>query len=107
MTVAASAEKGALTDIQVESSRLIVTGNPDFLANDALSSADVNLDFGLSGIDWLLNREEKIGFAPKTDEPISLFLTDAQLANLSVLTVMAIPLAAALAGMLTWWKRRR
>jgi hypothetical protein len=109
LIIVMSVEKGALNDgsIRVESSRMIVAGNSEFISNKSLSEANANLDFTLAGIDWLLDREELIGIAPKVNKTLALNLTDAQVGNILVLAVGVIPGIAALLGFLTWWKRRR
>ena len=104
--VAASVEKGALSNerIQVDSSRLIVVGNATFIGNTALTEAD--LDFFLSGLNWLLDREQLIGITPKAVRNLSLNLTDAQVNYLAMFTMVLIPAAAGLLGVFSWFKRR-
>ncbi len=105
--VAASVEKGALDDrrVQVDSSRLIVVGNNAFIANQALTTAD--LDFILSGMNWLLDRDSLIGIAPKAVHNFSLNLSGSQMNSLAMVTMGAIPGAAALLGLIVWLRRRR
>ena len=104
--VAASVEKGALSDsrVQVDSSRMIVVGNSTFIGNTALTEAD--LDFVLSSINWLLDREQLIGIAPKAVRNLSLNLTEAQLSYMAMFTMVLIPAAAGLLGVFSWFKRR-
>ncbi|MEI6351363.1 MAG: GldG family protein [Verrucomicrobiota bacterium] len=104
--VAASVEKGALSDerVQVDSSRLIVVGNATFIGNTAMTEAD--LDFFLSGLNWLLDREQLIGITPKPVRNLSLNLTDAQVSYLAMFTMVVIPAAAGLIGIFSWFKRR-
>jgi len=105
--VAAAAEKGAPIDdrFQVDSSRLIVVGNTTFLDNQWFTEAD--LDFVLSGINWLLAREELIGVAPKPVRNFSLSLTEAQLGSIFLLVMIVIPACAGVMGLVVWLKRRR
>lgn len=105
--VAASVEKGALSDerVRVDSSRMVAVGNCAFIRNDDLTEAD--LDFFLSAINWLLDREHLIGIAPKSVHSFALSLTEAQIGNLAMLTMCAIPGAAAVLGLMVWLKRRR
>ena len=109
LTIIASVEKGALNDtrLQVDSSRMIIAGNSEFISNKSLSDANANLDFALAGIDWLLDREELIGIAPKVNKTFSLNLTDPQISNIATLTVGVIPGIALLFGLFVWWARRR
>ena len=105
--VAASAEKGALSDerMRVASSRTIVIGNCSFIRNDAMTGAD--LDFVLSTINWLLDREYLIGIAPKPMGTLALSLSEEQIGYLALLTIAGIPGAAAVLGVLLWLRRRR
>jgi len=105
--VAASAEKGAVSDdrVRVDSSRLIVVGSSAFLANQTITEAD--MDFVLNSLNWLLDREEVIGITPKTAHNLSLNLTQSQLSLIALLVMGAIPAGAGLLGVIVWLKRRR
>ena len=105
--VAASVEKGALSDqrMSVDSSRMVVVGNSAFIRNDTMTESD--LDFVMSSLNWLLNREHLMGVAAKPIHNFSLSLTEAQLGDLALLTLFAIPGAAAVFGIMAWLKRRR
>jgi hypothetical protein len=107
--ICATVEKGALNDahVQVDSSRMVVAGNCDFIADATLSEANANLDFALGGLDWLLDREELIGIAPKVSKTFALNLPDAQVSSIATLTMGAIPGIVAIFGLAQWWKRRR
>lgn len=109
LVIVASVEKDGLADqrVQVDSSRMIVAGNCEFITNSAMSEANANLDFALSGINWLIDREELIGIAPKVNKTFSLNLTDDQISRIATLTVGGIPAIVALLGCAVWWKRRR
>jgi hypothetical protein len=107
LTIAASAEKGALPDesVKVDTSRMIVTGNSDFLGNDALNEA--NVDFVVAGLNWLLNREELIGIPPKAEQQFTLNLTEDQLQRIELLVMLIIPATVAMVGGVVWVQRRR
>ena len=68
---------------------------------------EADLDFVLNGLNWLLDREEIIGIAPKAAHNLSLNLTEAQLSLIALLVMVAIPGCAGLLGILVWLKRRR
>ena len=106
LTIAALVEKGALNDpqIQVDSSRMIVVSNPDFLNNDQLTQS--NVDFTLSALNWLLSREELIGISPKTSQAFTLNLTQSDLSRIFWLVLGVIPAAVALIGLAGWIRRR-
>jgi ABC-type uncharacterized transport system involved in gliding motility auxiliary subunit len=105
-TIAASVEKGAVADnrVKVETSRLIVVGNGEFLKDQALTEA--GLDFALAGFNWLLDREELIGVAPKERKNFILQLDEKRMFWLFVLVVLGIPSLVAMTGLLSWWQRR-
>ena len=107
LTIAASAEKGALPDqsVEVETARMIVTGNSDFLGNDALSEA--NVDFAVDGLNWLLNRKDLIGIPPKAEQQFTLNLTEQQLQRIELLVMVIMPAAVAMVGGAVWAQRRR
>jgi hypothetical protein len=107
LTIAASGEKGALPDesVEVETARMIVTGNSDFLGNDALSEA--NVDFAVDGLNWLLNRKDLIGIPPKAEEQFTLNLTEQQLQRIELLVMVIMPAAVAMVGGAVWAQRRR
>ena len=105
--VAVSAEKGGISEdrVRVESSRLIVVGNASFIANSVLTEAD--LDFVLSGVNWLLAREELIGIAPKPVRNLALSLTQTQISSIAFWVMIAIPACPIFFGIMVWLKRRR
>jgi hypothetical protein len=109
LTLAASAEKGGVSDtpVNVDTSKMIVIGNSVFLTNEALAQAGENVDFVLADLNWLLNREELIGIAPKAEEQFSMNLTDEQLYRIELLVMAVIPVAVGMIGAFVWAQRRR
>ncbi len=103
---AATVQKGALGDkrVQTNSARMIVVSNSTFVANKSLTEASAN--FFLNGVNWLLEREALIGIPPKQIKTFSLSLTDPQIGRVFWLSVLAIPGACLLLGILVWWRRR-
>jgi ABC-type uncharacterized transport system involved in gliding motility auxiliary subunit len=109
LTIAASVEKGAVPDqsVKVDTARMTVTGNSDFLGNDALNQASMNIDFVVGGLNWLMNREDLIGIPPKAEEQFTLNLTDQQLQRMELLVMIVMPVAVAMVGGFVWAQRRR
>jgi len=105
--LAVSVEKGAIADenVGIQSSRMVVVGNADYLTDEALT--EPNLDFTLSAINWMLDRSKVAGIAPKEEQTFSLNLTGAQVNAIAFYTILLIPGAAAFLGVVTWWRRRR
>jgi hypothetical protein len=109
LAIAVSAEKGALQDaaVNVDSSRMIVTGNSDFIGSQALAQAEPNLDFALDSINWLLNRTQLIGIAPKAERQFTLNLNDQQMQRMELLVMVVMPVSIAMLGAFVWAQRRR
>ncbi len=107
VVLAAMAEKGGVAEdtVAVSSSRMVVVGNSRFVQEDALTGPD--LDFFLSSLGWLLDRQQLIGVAPKTVRAFTLSLSDEQMASISLYTMVVMPGTAALVGLLVAWRRRR
>jgi ABC-2 type transport system permease protein len=106
LTIVAIAEKGAVGDqrVQAGGSRMIVVGSSKFIDNDALDERTAN--FFLSSLNWLLEREQLIGIAPKQVKTFTLNLPDAQVQQIFWITILAIPGAIAFIGVIVWWRRR-
>lgn len=104
LVVVASVEKGALNGVHVDSSRMIVAGNCDFLSGKMLTQE--NLNFTINSIDWLMDRAELIGITPKTYNTLTLNLTDPQMSALLLTSMLIIPGAAGMFAIGLWWKRR-
>ena len=107
LSLAVSVEKGALADkrVSVDTARMVVVGNGDFLRDTALTES--GLDFALAGFNWMLNREELIGIAPKEKKMFTLNLTEEMMSKIFASVVFGIPGFVALFGMFSWWQRRR
>ena len=106
LSLAVSVEKGALADkrVSVETARMVVVGNGDFLRDNTLTES--GLDFALAGFNWMLNREELIGIAPKERKSFTLNLTEEHMFWLLLAVVVGIPGLVAVFGVFSWWQRR-
>jgi hypothetical protein len=106
LIVAAMAERGGVADekVDVGSARLVVVGNSEFVSDGVVT--EPNLDFGLNALNWMLDRGHLTGIAPKTVRAFSLNLTDLETGRIALYTLVLIPAAAALAGIIVWWRRR-
>jgi ABC-type uncharacterized transport system len=102
-------EKGSIKDARVQvrsSSRGIILGNADFLRNESLSESPPDSDFILMSINWLADREQLVAIAPKAPRAFTLNLSDAQMSQIVLLTVVGIPMLIALLGTGVWALRR-
>ncbi len=78
LTFAVSIEKGGSDDerVQANSSRMVVVSNATFIEDSALSQGQQGLDFVSGSMNWLLNREQLIGIAPKVTQTLTFTLDD-------------------------------
>lgn len=107
--VAAVAEKGAAKDerTDVATSRLVVVGNSAFVEDEALRQAPANLDFIISVFNRMIDQRSKLtGILPKPAQSFALSLTDAQIRSIALYTLIVIPAAAALFGLIVGLRRR-
>jgi hypothetical protein len=103
-------EKGSIKDARVQlhsSSRMIVLGNADFVRNESLTESPPDVDFVLMSVNWLADREQLVGIAPKATRTFTLNLSDRQMNEIVLLTVAGIPMLIALLGLGVWSMRRR
>ena len=106
--IAASVEKGGSGDdrVQANSSRLVVVSNATFLQDNALTQDQQGLDFISGCVNWLMNREQLIGIAPKVPTTLTFNLDDATLRRLRWMILFLMPLIPAVIGVAVWWQRR-
>ena len=101
LTLGASVERGGAGDpkVKLETSRLVVFGNGDFLSDKGLQLGQVSLELGLNSINWLLNRENLINVPPKMKERHSLKLTDGEVATIRWWVMLFIPAIVGVFGL--------
>ncbi len=107
ISVAVAVERGPVPgiDVQIRSSRLVVFGDSGFVSNGGLTGGDE--DFFMSALNWLLDREELMGVAPRPLEQVRLVLDRNQIRQLFWLAVVGMPAAAGVLGFVVCWRRRR
>ena len=105
--LAAITDLGGIHDDRVSlgASRMVVVGNCEFMKDKFLGGTA--LDFFSSAVNTLIDRTRLTGTTPKTKEFFTLNLDEMQIQLLGIWTMGAIPLAAALLGVLFLWRRRR
>jgi ABC-type uncharacterized transport system involved in gliding motility auxiliary subunit len=86
--------------------RLVVFGNSQFLGNTQIANAG-NSNLGANAVNWLVKREAALGIAPRTPEQVHLFLSSAQIRNIFLLSLVGLPLAGIILGVVVWLRRRR
>lgn len=104
--LAVASSRGGVSDgrVAVESAKVIAVGNSQFALDAALNPQGI--DFLLSSMNWLLNRNQFTGVMPKVVQHFSLNLTERQLSSIAFYTLFVIPGVAALLGIVAWWRRR-
>ena len=109
--LALSADRSGLQDerLEIPSAKMIVVGNDRFMWDSFLAGPGgqgANLDFVMSGLNWLLDRHRLTGVVPKAPREFTLALSPDQLGTIALYTMVVIPGAVALLGVLVWWRRR-
>jgi hypothetical protein len=100
LTMGVIIEKGASADpnVKLETSRLVVVGNSDFVSDEGFRVGPAAIDVASNSINWLLNREVLIKIPPKQKEKLALSLSLDKLNAIRVWVVLYIPLTVALIG---------
>lgn len=86
--------------------RLAVYGDSDFLVDSQIDNAG-NLTLALNTLNWLVAQDQALGIPPRDVEQVNLYLTRGQLGLVLFVTVIGMPLAAIVLGIVMWFKRRR
>lgn len=106
-----AATRGGLSEggLEIPAAKMIAIGNDRFLFDSFLAGPGGqggNLDFAISGLNWLLDRHRLTGVAPKVPREFAFALTSEQLSSLAFFTMILIPGCAAFLGLIVWWRRR-
>lgn len=109
VSLAVAVEKGGVRGVSAErgSTRLVVTGDSIFLANDNLDT-EANHQFASQAINWLLARKEMLSdLGPRPIQEYKLTMTNGQETALRWILLGAMPGAVLALGFLVWLRRRR
>jgi ABC-2 type transport system permease protein len=108
LTIAASIEKGGSADerVQMNSARMVVVSNATFIQDNVLAQGQQALDFISGSINWLLNREQLIGIAPKVPKTLTFTLDENALRSVRWIVLVLIPLVFVVFGTAVWWRGR-
>ncbi len=106
--VAMAVERGNTANINVElkTARLVVFGDSSLAANGALA-AGYSSDLFLNALNWLAESGHGPDIAPRPPPTLRINLTRGRLNWLCFLLGGALPLGAAVTGMLVRWRRRK
>lgn len=104
---AAVAVDGKLKDSKApRNTRLVVFGSAQF-ANNNFGRYGTNLDFFLNSVSWIMEDESLISIRGKEEGAGRVELSQKAGTTIFILTVLLIPLAVAVAGIVIWVLRRR
>ena len=87
-------------------SRLVVFGDSDFAANQAID-AYRNRDLFVNSVNWLLGDEDAISVRPNKSRASRLMLSTEQLSQIRYVALFLLPQGIAIVGVLAWWSRRK
>ena len=110
ISVAVAVEKGSIGGIEVElrPTRMVVVGDSYFVANGPLKTGiGGNVDFFMSALNWLLEREALMAIAPKIPGELHLALSGKQRRTVYFIITGGAPGIAAFMGILVLWRRRK
>jgi ABC-type uncharacterized transport system involved in gliding motility auxiliary subunit len=85
--------------------RVAVFGDSDFASNSLLPSGG-NEDLFLNTVSWLAQDPDLISIRPRDPEDQRLFLTQQQQGNAWLFSIVLLPGAFLVLGVMSWWKRR-
>ncbi|MDP6490191.1 MAG: GldG family protein [Kiritimatiellia bacterium] len=108
--LALASERGNVAglDMEIKPTRLVVVGDSFFVSNASLKTGvGGNIDFFMSAISWLLEREALMAISPRDPFRVELSLDRKRVRLLFLLAVFAVPGVVVLTGGIIWWKRRR
>lgn len=87
--------------------RLVVFGDSDFISNAALSSTDAaqgNASLFVNAIRWATEDEDLLRLPAGNTEPRRVVLTGREMRLVGYSSLLFVPLLAALAGAVAWWR---
>jgi len=89
--------------------RIVACGSSRILT-DAVFAKEENMGnrvFALNAVNWLAQKEYKLGIMPQSTDRRILKWSPGRRASVFWIAVVGMPLAAALSGIGVWWRRRR
>jgi hypothetical protein len=87
--------------------RMVVVGDSDFAANRFLQANVGNQVLFSDTLNWLVEREARLGIPPKEPEQARLSLTAPQIRQVYLLALAVLPLASIVLGVVLYTRRRR
>lgn len=88
---------------QLENSRLVFTGDSDFIRNQYINSA-ANKSMTVRIVDWLMNNDKRVNIPVKINNNTQLLLSQAQLLGMSVFFLIMVPFIFLIIVFIQWRK---
>ena len=85
--------------------RFVVVGSSMWISNSILRF-NGNSDLFLNSLNWLTQDEDLISIRPKENDSRPLNVTQSQMAWITIVSQLVLPLLPVLGGVIIWWKRR-
>ncbi len=105
LVVGALVDEGRVSggEVQLKGDRIALLGSANFLINETLQGSQVDAIVNL--VNWMLERENKLGISPKTPREYNLSLEGTETSTLGIVNGVMILLALT-AIVLSWLRRR-
>lgn len=104
-TVGAVVTGGAASGDRQPTTRIVVFGDSDFVANAVIPNG-INKDLFLNSVGWLAESEELISIQPKEPEAAPVMLTLIGQRLVFVIALIMMPLLPIIVGAIVSWRRR-
>lgn len=87
--------------------RIVLVGSSDIFGDTSLVNSSNNIEFILSSIQWMVNRDVNVSVRAKTAQNTVLMLPDAgTFWTLAAVCIIAIPVLVLVGGVVVWLRRR-
>lgn len=86
--------------------RIVVFGDSDFATNQFLDTSE-NRDLFLNSVNWLAGDSGQITIRPNVAKYSELQMAQSDFVAIQALSLLVLPEAIAVIGVLTWWLRRK
>lgn len=105
--IVAATTQGKLKDSKATRETRVLLFGTSFIATNNFNRYGGNLDFFLNGVSWALEDESMISIHAKEEGPGRVEMSQKTAMVIFLITVVMVPLAIAIAGIVIWVFRRR
>ena len=86
--------------------RIVVVGDSDFASNELIGNYQ-NRDLFVNAVNWLVDDSDQIAIRPPISRASRFRMTSGSFLRIQLLSLFVIPELIAVAGVLSWWMRRK